>query len=140
MLARTVGDAMTTQTEARQRVLAAMRTRHLEVEDVARLAGYHPRTIERFVKGRTFNPKTLDKLEHVLGLARKARNDRYRPVPAKSGHEPIVGWEQAAQVLRISVRTLRRHRREHGDTSRPWWDDVTVVKAWYATLIARSSG
>lgn len=130
---------MTTQVEARQRVLAAMRARHLTESDVARLAGYHPRTIERFVKGRTFNPKTLAKLEHVLGLARKARNDRYRPLAVKSGHEPIVGWEQAAHALRIGVRTLRRHRERHGEKrTRPWWGDVAELKQWYATMIARS--
>lgn len=131
---------MTTQTEARQRVLAAMRSRHLEVEDVARLAAVHPRTVERFVTGRTFGPKTLAKLEHVLGLARKARNDRYRPMADKSGHGPIVGWEQAAHALRIGVRTLRRHRERHGDeTAHPWWGDVAELKTWYATMIARES-
>lgn len=127
------------QVEARQRVLAAMRARHLTESDVARLAGYHPRTIERFVKGRTFNPKTLAKLESVLGLARKARNDRHRTESVKTGQAPVVGWEQAAQVLRITVRTLHRHRRKHDDrTARPWWGDVGELKTWYATMIARS--
>lgn len=129
---------MTYQADQRRRVVEAMARRHLTESDVARLAGVVPRTVERFVRGHTFGLDTLAKLERALGLARKANNDRYRPVPAKSGHEPIVGWEQAAQVLRISVRSLRRHRREHGDTtSRPWWDDVGTLKQWYATMIAR---
>lgn len=131
---------MTYQSDQRRRVVEAMARRKLTEGDVARLAGVVPRTVERFVRGHTFGLTTLAKLERALGLARKPASDRYRSVSAKNGQDPIVGWEQAAQVLRISVRTLRRHRREHGDTSRPWWDDVGALKQWYATLIARSGG
>jgi transcriptional regulator with XRE-family HTH domain len=126
---------VTTRVEARQRVLAAMGRRGLTAEDVARLAGVVPRTVERFVRGHTFNPKTLDALETALGLTRKERNDKRRPLSPKNAHDPVVGWEQAARLLRIGVSTLRRHRREHGDeTSRPWWGDVEELKRWYSNL------
>ena len=128
---------MTIQTEARRRVLAAMERRKLTPEDVARLAGVVPRTVERFVRGHTFGTTTLAKLERALGLARKPANDRYRPMTVRTGHEPVVGWEQAAHALRVSVRTLRRQRRRHGDeTPTPWWGDVDELKRWYATMIA----
>jgi transcriptional regulator with XRE-family HTH domain len=126
---------VTIQTEARRRVLAAMGRRGLTAEDVARLAGVVPRTVERFVRGHTFGTTTLAKLERALGLAKKPANDRYRPMTVRTGHEPVVGWEQAAHVLRISARTLRRHREQHGDeTSRPWWGDVEELKRWYSNL------
>ncbi len=49
-------------------------------------------------------------------------------------HGPIKGWARAAEELGVSVDTLARRRREHGDTSRPWWSSRDALLEWFAEL------
>lgn len=135
---------MTLQDRHRTRIRAAMERRHLTCRDVARMAGCHERTVQRFVEGETFDLRTLAKVEGALrlGAVCDAPSDsgvgkRVNPlVVTPSG--PVVGWKQAAQVLGVSVWTLWAMRRNMGqERRRAWWTGPDACRRWYEAMIAK---
>lgn len=120
---------MTTQDDNRASVEAAMRRKGLTCKDVARRTGLCERTVQRFVRGETYNLRTLDRLVYALRVEVGNRN---AAIVRKMPQPPVVGWEQAANVLGVSVDTLCRRRKAHGQMDREaWWASEAACREWY---------
>lgn len=124
--------------ELLSRLRALVEARGLDVGQVARRAGVHPKTIRRLLAGEPVSWETIEAVERGLrvDLARAVDADpadfRRFPHPC-----PVVGWGQAAQVLGVHRDTLYLHRRRVADrTRRPWWPNPEAVVTWYQALLA----
>ena len=137
-----------------EQVRAVVERRGLSEAEVARMSGVDPKTIRRLLTGRTCGRETLERVcgalsvpldiasiveARVLARVRGQIGGQDRTGAAKSGQErsqAVCGWDQAAQVLGVSSRTLRRYRREAGDlTEVPWWSDRAALCAWFGGLV-----
>jgi transcriptional regulator with XRE-family HTH domain len=131
-----------------ERVRRAVVAKRLTPDQVAQRTGLHRRTIQRFLDGRTFSLETLESIEVALRI----RVAGEQPMPEDSGapnrtnlHQadaaepkpvPVVGWDQAAQVLGMHRNTLHRRRQQHGDdTATPWWRSRESVAEWFEQLL-----
>lgn len=138
------GGAVTLQDHHRTRIVAAMKRRSLTCKDVARMAGCHERTVQRFVEGETFGLETLAKVEAALRLVSDVGTPtdsdvgKRRNVTEPPRQGAVVGWRQAAIALGMHRDTLYEHRRRHRDaTVIPWWRSEAAVVAWFEKLISR---
>lgn len=144
------------------RVQAAVDRKGLTVEQLAMRTGLHRKTIRRFLAGETFSLDTLERVEEALHIRvagdEQSPVDSRAPIRAKVGHGdppvtedsrgpnrakvghrrvgPVIGWDQAAQQLGISRRTLQRYRRELGDREVPWWRSPDALAAWFDRLVS----
>jgi transcriptional regulator with XRE-family HTH domain len=137
---------VTLQDHHRTRIVAAMQRRRLSCKDVARMAGVHERTVQRFVEGETFGLETLAKVEQALRLGAVGGDATTtdsapaipRSAPQPPRQRPVMGWYRAADVLGVSWDTLRRRRVECGDTTRvPWWRSEESLRSWFEAMIAK---
>ena len=139
---------MTIQATHRQRVLSAMERRRLTPAEVARMAGVVPRTVQRFVEGKTFSLQTYDLLAAALRLEGPVADPSLDSgvgtcvkVLAVQHKGPVSGWKQAADLLGMSRWTLWSHRRQHGDrTVTPRWRDADALWRWYDRMVGKEVG
>lgn len=125
------------------RLLAEVDRRGVTIEHIAKRAGYDARTGQRVKNGETCSLETLERLENAMRADILAcpcpEGGEERQEPAETGG-PISGWEQAAQVLDVSPRTLREHRKRLGDRrKRPWWANADALYFWYDGLVSGES-
>jgi hypothetical protein len=126
-----------------------VKRKQLTYKQIAQRTALCPRTIQRFLEGKTFSVDTLERIEVALRIRAAsegdAGSDSSLPIPANVGlperdarkDGPVYGWDQAAQVLGISVRTLHRRRLEAGDeTSVAWWKSGDAAADWFEALVS----
>jgi transcriptional regulator with XRE-family HTH domain len=143
------------QGTAHAQVREALVQRGLPTQEVARRARVSLRTVQRLVAGRTISTATLEAVAGALGvsldmsavvthqvLGQVRQELAKRPtVERVVVHEvaiarPVTSWREAARVLGLAPRTLRRRRHRAGCTRRvPWWPDHAACMAWYMHMM-----
>lgn len=131
-----------------EQVRQAVAERGLTLDEVARRAAVHRRTVKRLLDGERLNEATLRRVAAAVGVRlglddpdteerAKVRELVREVVGADRGKmgQPVTGWEQAAIVLRVSRWTVQRARRRAGDVSRPWWPSREAVLTWWERLL-----
>ncbi len=125
--------------ELRARLVEALQRKRLDVDQVARRAGLHPRTIARLLRGETQSLATLEQVADALRIDLLGDGDcACTPTDAdRRGKTPEVqGWRQAAQVLGIHRDTLAARRDEAGcRLTWPWWRDADACRKWFESLV-----
>lgn len=135
--------------ELRARLVAAIQVKRLDIEQVSIRTGLHERTVARLLRGETMDLRTLEQVADALRVdlmeerkvevvedSRSTSSGQERPTSAKMGQVCVTGWEQAAAVLGIPVRTLRRKRIELRCTRVwPWWPDQAACREWFDGLV-----
>jgi hypothetical protein len=138
------------QAAVRQAILAATKGRTPK-EIAQRTTGPNgrplcDRTVSRFLAGQTFGPTTAVVIAKALRVDLDnvhPQSGQERPEPDQNGQKrtelsPIMGWRQAALVLRVSDRHLRRVRRSARVARKPWWPSVEAVLEWFHELLLGS--
>jgi transcriptional regulator with XRE-family HTH domain len=118
-------------------VREAAQRRQLAPKDLAIRLGVHERTVRRLLAGQTVSPALLDQAAKVLRVSAESP----RPLLAASGRSvstaPVIGWKQAARVIGVPPRTLRRWRARHGvpRSHQPWWADDDACRTWWRSVV-----
>jgi transcriptional regulator with XRE-family HTH domain len=129
-----------------ERLRGIVEARGYTAEQVAARAGLRtPRTVHRVLTGETCSLETLEAIEVGLrvdlldcpcqeGGQNRSEADRSGQPPEEG--RPVVGWRQAALVLDVSARTLRRHRGALGASrGRPWWASPEACRRWWGLVV-----
>lgn len=134
--------------DARVVVLAAVSEafalRKLTHQELAGRAGVSVKTVRRFLAGQTCSLDTAAALSRALRVDLDSGRPQV-PVDAEGRGKmpkdaerlsPVVGWKEAAKVLRLHRDTVLAVRRRAGCERRPWWPSREAVLEWFAGLLA----
>lgn len=133
--------------ERREQIRAALADRGLRrpPEEVARMAGVDPKTVRRFLRGKTFSLATAAKLAAALrvdldSLMTDAPPDVVPGAPTSPGVArvaPVTSWKEAANVLGVHRSAVWERRKRVGDTHAAWWPTPAACLAWFEALAVR---